>query len=82
MPTNRPERLTQSRTRSASSVDILRPVDRFDPERDRQIEEDLRRSQAGCRAHSSVASAREIENCLYSATLTLVDVTRHYMHAI
>ena len=57
MPMNRPEQSTQS----ASSVDIPRPVDRFDPELDRQKGKDLRCPQAGYRVHSSVASASEIE---------------------
>ena len=74
MPMNRPERSTRSRTRSASSVDILRPVDRFDPVCDCQEGEDLRRPQARCRVHSLVASAHEIENCLYLAAMMLLGV--------
>ena len=31
--------------------------------------------------HSSVASVREIEKSLYSAAMTLVDITRHNTHA-
>ena len=45
-------------TRSVSSVDIPRPVDRFDPKLSHQKGEDLRQQQAGYRVHSS---AREIE---------------------
>ena len=40
MPMNRSGRSTQSRTQSASSVDILHYFDRFATERDRQKEED------------------------------------------
>ena len=61
MPMNRPGRLTRSRTRSASSVDILHPFNRFDTECDRQKGEDPRRPQAGYRVDSAVASARKVE---------------------
>ena len=81
MPMNRPERLTLSTTRSASSVDIPHPVDGFDPELDCQKGEDLRRPQARYRVCSSVASACEIDNSLHSAGMTLLGVTRHNEHA-
>ena len=71
VPTNR------STTRSASSVDIPCPVDRFDPKLDRQKGEDLRRPQAGYRVHSSVTSACEIEKSSNSAAMTFSGVTRH-----
>ena len=62
---NRPMRLTRLRTQSVSSVNILRPFDRFATESNRQKGEDPRRPQAGNRVHSVVASAHEIEYCLY-----------------
>ena len=62
-------------TWSASSVDIPCPVDRLDPELDRQKGEELRRPQSGYSVHSSVASTREIEKHLNSATRTLLGVT-------
>ena len=82
MPMNRPERSTRSRTPSASSIDVLSPIDRFDPVCDCQEGEDLRRPQAGCKVRSSVASTREIENSLYSAAMTLLGVIRHNAHAL
>ena len=59
-----------------------RPVDRFNPKLDRQKGEDLRRSQARYRVRSSVASAREIKKSLNSATMTLLGITRHNVHAL
>ena len=79
---NRPERSTQSPTRSASSVNIPCPVDGFDPELNRQKREDLRLPQAGYRVPSSVASVRVIEKSLNLAAMTLLGVTRHNTHAL
>ena len=81
VPMNCPEQLTRLRTQSASSVNGPCPVDKFDPERDRQEGEDPRWPQAGYRVCSSVTSMHEIENCLYLMAMTLLGVTCHNARA-
>ena len=58
VPMNRPVRSTQSTTWSASSINIPRPVDWFDPKLDCQKGEGLRRPLARYRVRSSIVSAR------------------------
>ena len=78
---NRSEQSARSPTWSASSVDIPCPIDRLDPELDRQKGEDLRLPQSGYSVHSSVASTREIEKSLNLAARTVLDVTHCNAHA-
>ena len=79
---NRPKRAIRSTTRSASSIDIPCPLDRFDPELNHQKEVDLRQPQAGYRVCSTVASSHEIEESLNLAAMTLLDIIRHNVHAL
>ena len=69
-------------TQSASSVDIPRPIDRFDPELDRQKGEDLGDHRPDIEYVCSVASAHEIKKSLNLAAMTLLGITRHNAHAL
>ena len=71
---NRPRQSTRSRTRSASSVSILRPFDRFATECNHQEGEVPRQPQAGYRAHNALASMREID---YLTSMTFLGVIRY-----
>ena len=78
MPMNQPKQSI----RSASRIDIPRPVDRFDPDVNRQKGEDLRRPQARYRVCSLVTRVHEVKKSLNLAAMTLLGVTRHNAHAL